>query len=132
MGHTNKNDVINTGCVEWTLSMFTKAQQDLDAANNELKFCDDKTQDIMHELELVDHTYHERGRLTTELVTIRKRRRIAKDTIETLLPLTTWILNNTKPVNALKGVLGEMRKIDDKHADRMYYKRTDEKGKAIK
>ncbi len=112
--------------------MFNQAQQEYAEASNELKYCEDKTQDIIHELELVKHTYAERGRLTDELIEIRKRRRIAKNATELLLPLTTWFLNQQKSCNALRNVLGDMRKIETKHANRLYYKRADDKGEIIK
>lgn len=110
-----------TTTLEQILTQFRDAESALSMAHTELKQCDDRTQDILHDLELNDHTYHERGKLTTELVEIRRRRRVAKDTIELLNPLCTWLTNNSKSIHMLESVLGEMRKIDVKHANRMYF-----------
>ena len=107
--------------LEQVLTQFREAESALSMAHTELKQCDDRTQDILHDLELNDHTYHERGKLTTELVEIRRRRRVAKDTIELLNPLCTWLTNNSKPIHMLESVLGEMRKIDTKRANRQYW-----------
>lgn len=107
--------------LERILTQFRDAESALSMAHTELKQCDDRTQDILHDLELNDHTYHERGKLTTELVEIRRRRRVAKDTIELLNPLCTWLTNNSKQIHMLESVLGEMRKIDTKRDNRQYW-----------
>lgn len=107
--------------LERILTQFRDAESALSMAHTELKQCDDRTQDILHDLELNNHTYHERGKLTTELVEIRRRRRVAKDTIELLNPLCTWLTNNSKQIHMLESVLGEMRKIDVRHESRMYW-----------
>lgn len=110
-----------TQWLDQVLTQFRDAESALSIAHTELKQCDDRTRDILHDLELNDHTYHERGKLTTELVEIRRRRRVAKDTIELLNPLCTWLTNNSKQIHMLESVLGEMRKIDVRHENRMYW-----------
>ena len=107
--------------LERILSQLRDAESALSMAHTELKQCDDKTQDILHDLELNEHTYHERGKLTNELVEIRKRRRVAKDTIEILTPLHEWASTQSHALRQLESVLGEMRKIDTRHVNRQYW-----------
>lgn len=106
------------------LGRLRDAETDFSSAQTELKYCDDRTQDILHDLELNEHTYHERGKLTTELVDIRKRRRVAKDTIEILTPLHEWANIQSVALHKLESVLGEMRKIDTRRENRMYWPKT--------
>lgn len=110
-----------TTTLDRILTQLRDAESALSSAQTELKHCDDRTQDILHDLELNDHTYHERGKLTNELVDIRKRRRVAKDTIEILTPLHEWA---NVALHKLESVLGEMRKIDTKRANRQYWPKT--------
>ena len=103
------------------LAHLREAESALSSMQTELKYCDDRTQDILHDLELNEHTYHERGKLTNELIDIRKRRRVAKDTIEILTPLHEWANTQSRALRQLESVLGEMRKIDVKRVNRMYW-----------
>lgn len=112
---------MDTHGLERILDGFKAAEDEYSSAQAEQKWCDERTQDLLHDLELNHHSYHERGKIATELVTIRQRRRIAKDKIELLLPLCAWMTNNTKSINQLKGVLGDMRKIDVKIKNRLYW-----------
>lgn len=122
---------IATKDIESVLDLFRKARAELNAANDELKYCDDKTQDYLHELELVGHTYHERGRIAKELAELRQNRRMAKDRIELVTPIVNWAVQYKSAIDGLQRILGEMRKIDEKHANRVYFYRADEKGKMI-
>ncbi len=97
-------------------------------AQDELNYCDKKTQDVLHELELCELTYHERARAATELRKIRQRRRAAKDIIDTVTPLINWMSCQTAAINMLKKYLGEMRKAESKTEGRVYYKRVHDTG----
>ena len=123
--------MITTKDIENVLELFRRAKIELNRANDELKYCDDKTQDYLHELELVDHTYHERGRIAKELAELRQKRRAAKDRIELVTPVVNWSLQYKSSIDALRRVLGDVRKIDEKQTNRMYFYRADEKGKTI-
>ena len=119
-GNENK-----TECIDEILKFLESAVKERDAHYTTMHWCEDKTQDIMHELELLPNNYHERARLATELAEVRQRRRAAKDMYERLTPLVEWCDKQRAAVNALTRVLGEMRKIDEKQANRLYYKRAD-------
>lgn len=84
---------------------------------------DKETQDILHKLELDNLHYKERAVLATQLQKIRKERRIMKDEVEELAAFIEWINNNTTAINKLKEVLGETRKQENYHANRVYHPR---------
>lgn len=119
------NDANKTECVECILSFINAAIKEREMHLGIVKYCEDKTQDIMHELELVDHTYHERAKLAQELAEVRQQRRVSKNICEILAPLVTWCEKEQSAINGLKRVLGDMRKIDERRDNRLYYKRAD-------
>lgn len=122
---------VTSKSVEDTLNMFAQAGESLKMAQDELDYCDKKTQDLLHEIELCEWTYHERARAAIELRMIRQRRRAAKDIIDTLTPLISWIDSQTNSVNQLKQCLGSMRKAESKMEGRVYYKRAAVAGEKI-
>ena len=85
---------------------------------------DDTTQDIMHCLEFEEHTYHEFAQLSKELAEIRKQRRMAKDTIAVLKPVLDWADKNTSVIRELEGLLGVVRKNEQKLNNRLYTPKT--------
>ena len=91
----------------------------------EQRECEDKQNDILHDLELVEHTHNERGRIAKDLAEIRRKRRTAKDHYELLQPLVSWAAQYQNAIHALERVLGDMRKIEEKQKNRIYRKRTD-------
>lgn len=122
---------IGTSDVELIVKILTNAADQLRIAEQELDYCDKKTQDLLHELELVNHSYHENARLCIELKDIRKRRRFAKETIDLLTPVVTWKNEQSGAINRLNKVIGEMRKVDEKRKNAVYYYRADDAGKMI-
>lgn len=122
---------ISTKDIEDILALIREAPRELATATEEAKYLDDKQQDILHELELVEHSYHEQARLAKSLRELRQRRRIFKDTIERLIPFVNWLEDNKRAIDGLKRVLGDMRKIDNRQDNRVYYYRADDKGKTI-
>ena len=122
---------VTSKSVEDTLNMFAQAGESLKMAQDELDYCDKKTQDLLHEIELCEWTYHERARAAIELRMIRQRRRAAKDSIDTLTPLISWIDSQINSVNQLKQCLGAMRKAESKMEGRVYYKRAAVAGEKI-
>ena len=85
---------------------------------------DDITQDIMHSLELEDHTYHEYAQLSKELSEVRKKRRMAKDTLAVLKPVLDWYEKNTQVIKDLENLLGVVRKSEQKFNNRIYTPKT--------
>lgn len=100
-----------------TEQMYKMACDNEQEANNE-------TQDILHSIELEEHTYNEMARLARKLREIRQRRRIAKDLITQASPVCEWAENNRQIVKGLEQLLGAVRK-EEKRADgRTYTPRT--------
>lgn len=126
------NQMIATKDVETILGIINQADLDFGYANTVIRECDEETQDILHDLELVPHTHNERGRLAKRLAEVRKIRREAKDAAETLNPFVDWVVDNPHAVNRLKETLGAMRKRDILHTNRVYFRRAGEnKGEMI-
>ncbi|CCY68993.1 putative uncharacterized protein [Clostridium sp. CAG:678] len=80
------------------------------------------TQDYLHELELSNLNYAEREKIATKLRNVRRERRKAKDYIEICEPLEEFIHNgnNQKFIGKLKEVLGQVRKLEKSHRNRIY------------
>ena len=87
---------------------------------------DKLTQDILHKMELGDLKYEERAKLATRLQTNRRDRRHYKDKAEELAPLADFINKpeTQRTINLLKNVLGEVRKAEKSHENRVYIPRT--------
>lgn len=119
---------VTSKSVEDMLNIFVQASESLKMAQDELDYCDKKTQDLLHEIELCQQTYHERAQMAVALRDIRQRRRAAKDIIEVATPFVAWISSQTNAVNQLKQCLGAMRKAESKMEGRVYCKRACESG----
>lgn len=84
-----------------------------------------ETQDVLHCMELEEHTYHETARLGRKLVEIRQRRRAAKNIVLKTQPVHDWISANQKVIGELQRVLGSVRKEERKQENPVYFPRTD-------
>jgi len=100
-----------------------------DEANNNaiwtLDYCNGREDDILHELELKDLTYHQQAKLAKELTDIRRKRRDAKNQIALLEPFLDWKANYRKAINDLSGVIGKMRAAADRQKNMVYHSRID-------
>lgn len=123
--------MITSKDVENVLWVLKEAEEESVLAYDEQKACEDKQTDILHEFELVDLSHNARGHLGKSLAEVRRQRRIAKDTCELLKPLCEWIATSQVSISALKRVLGDMRKIEEKQANRIYRRKADGKGEII-
>ena len=97
----------------------------------ELSYCDKKQEDILHEMELVDHKYHDVAKLGVELTDIRRRRRAAKNAIDLLDPIIKWRQEQAGPLTKLQTVLGTMRKLEERQNNLIYHKKTGDEGDII-
>lgn len=80
----------------------------------------DETQDILHSLELGEHSYHDQAHLAAKLREVRKNRRAAKDLITQTTPIVEWVEHNRGIIKGLEQVLGKVRK-EEKNADGRIY-----------
>lgn len=95
-----------------------------DYAVNEVKHCDDQTQDILHKLELEDIKYKERAKYATMLQRIRRERRELKDEVLLKTPIVQWGKSHIKELNELDRLLGEVRKLEKACNIRSYKNKT--------
>lgn len=84
-----------------------------------------KILDLLHEIELVPHNAFDMVKIYKQLRESRKQRRLAKDSIQELTPLVTWVEDNKKEIEALKRTLGDVRKVEKMEDGRIYLYRTE-------
>lgn len=82
------------------------------------------TNDILHNLELLEHDDGEVLSLGRDLIEARRKRRGAKDTIGESAPVLAWIEENRITVKSLERLLGEVRKAERSMENRIYFPRT--------
>lgn len=107
------------------------AEKQLKMAETELEYCDNKTQDILHELELVEHGRREMANIAREMTEIRRRRRVAKNVIELVTPIVEWKNQQSGALIKLANAIGKMKQAKEHQNSRSYEVRTDESGKTI-
>lgn len=78
------------------------------------------TQDILHDIELRDHTYHEYAKLSKDLRVARQDRRKAKDMMSAGAPVLDWISHNRDKIKEMERLLGDVRKAE-RYADGRIY-----------
>lgn len=111
------------------ISSFCKAIDDarLDYAWNydQVNKMDKLTQDYLHMLELDDLDYRKRAKVATQISKCRQLRRAHKDTVEILEPLIFFFgtEKGKQLVNLSKEILGQMRKLEDRMENRIYFPR---------
>ena len=104
---------------------FCRSCQELNriAASNETDL-DNKTQDILHNIELNDNYPDDYVLQGLALREIRKRRREAKDIQRIMTPIVQWTDQNQKTINELERLLGAVRKAEKSTTGRTYMNRT--------
>ncbi len=115
--------------IESFLDFIREANTQLNIAVMVEQETNDQTQDILHRLELQEHTYHEYATHSKELKKIRKERREAKDTIACLTPIVTWADENKSVIKGLEQLLGVVRKAERSTEQRIYTPRGKSNGK---
>lgn len=111
--------------LEGFLDSIREAQAQYNIAVTAEHEADDKTQDILHSLELEKNSYHDGARLSRALTKVRQDRREAKDTCQRLKPLVDWAGQNPKTVRALEQLLGNLRRAEKSLDNRFYRPKTD-------
>jgi hypothetical protein len=131
--------------IEAFLNFYQASKTDYLYAQEQLKKCQDYTQDILHSLELDNLSYSDRCKLMTKLTACRKDRRYWKDQVEELEPLVSVfsitadtahkkaeVERNAKVINLLREALGQTRRQENYHKDRKYTPRIFTKAEATK
>lgn len=86
---------------------------------------DNRTQDILHNIELDENYPDDYIYQGFALRDVRKKRRKAKDTKAITEPVVLWVSQNKKTINELEKLLGSVRKAEKKTVGRSYINRTD-------
>lgn len=110
--------------IEDFLAFLRECEQQFYMAQAEEIEQNDITQDILHSLELQEHSYHELASLSKELAQSRKKRREAKDILSTTSPVLNWMENNRKIIKDLENLLGSARKAERSTENRIYTPRS--------
>mgnify|MGYP006923229934 CR=1 FL=1 len=107
------------------ISMLTEAQKDYVWNSQEVKRCDQLTQDFLHSLELDGLDYEGRAKVATQLALCRKERREHKDMVISLEPLAQFVESEKgkQMLNLMREALGKTRKIEQYMESRAYYNR---------
>lgn len=106
--------------IEKFLAFFRECEQKYNMAVEDEEEMNRITQDILHEIELEDHDYHQYAKISKELKETRKKRREAKDSIRVLLPIVNWAENNASTIKNIEKLLGDVRKAEKSLENRAY------------
>ena len=106
--------------VDGFLSFLREARQEnAMAADAELE-ANNKTQDILHALELEEHSDEEALALARELGQVRRERRRAKDVREATEPVLAWADSSSAEIRRLERLLGDVRRVEKGQQNRVY------------
>lgn len=114
---------ISTGISNF-LDYIRSTQSQYRMAEAEAREADDTTQDILHSLELGEHSYHEYAQLSKQLKKVREQRRRGKDTAVVTAQIVDWAEKNASVIKDLEKLLGEVRKSEKNFANRLYTPKT--------
>lgn len=117
--------------IENFLDFLREAQQEYNIAVSGEQEANDRTQDILHTLELEDNKYHDCARLAVALREVRQERRMAKDKKQQLQPIIDWADANMKVIKNMEQLLGAVRKAEKSLEGRFYKPKTDAVEKAL-
>jgi hypothetical protein len=114
--------------LESIIKALDRVRPDYEFCYEQVGLCEKKQSDILHELEIENLTQNERNKRATKLRDVRRERRRNKDAMELNERLYVYLTgqDGTRMLNQLKNILGEMRRIEEKHRTRTYRKRVKE------
>ena len=107
------------------LNFITEAKSQYTFCSDEVNNQDKLTQDDLHSLELDNLKCGERSKLATKLAINRKDRRYYKDRVEELEPIVKFFEEpqHKKVLDKLTQALGQTRRAESYHKDRVYVPR---------
>lgn len=107
------------------LNFITEAKSQYNFCSEEVNNQDKLTQDYLHSLELDNLKCGERSKLATKLAINRKDRRYYKDRVEELEPIVKFFEEpqHKKVLDKLTQALGQTRRAESYHKDRVYVPR---------
>ena len=104
------------------LKFLEGIEKDYNWALEEESKADAESQDRLHQLELLDFSYHDHARIARQLKECRIRRRMMKDTIQVYTPIVEFIESDKGKmlISQLQQVLGKVRKEERRLEERTY------------
>ena len=113
----------------YIISFLRKVRTTYFQCREQLSVYDKKTSDFNHALELEDLNYSERAKLATQQRKNLIERRKCKDIIYEYQPLAELLdsKEGTRCLNLLSEALGQVRKQERLHENRVYHKRVSDK-----
>jgi hypothetical protein len=104
------------------LKFLERVEKDYAWALQEESKADAESQDRLHQLELLDFSYHDQARIARQLKECRIRRRSMKDTILVCTPIVEFIESEKGKmlISQLQQVLGRVRKEERRLEERTY------------
>lgn len=102
----------NSKRIEEFLAFLRDAEQEYRMAEADEQEANAETQDLLHSLELEEHTYNEYAKLSKEMKEIRKKRRAAKNKMAECLPVLEWVEQNRAVMKSIERLLGDVRKAE--------------------
>ncbi|MCL1995003.1 MAG: hypothetical protein FWG63_02265 [Defluviitaleaceae bacterium] len=108
------------------LNWFSSIEVEYTQAQENQREADKKQQDVLHKIEIdISYDDHEELMKAAHLLKfIREERRCAKDKMANLFPIKNWAEKNKKVINELKGLLGQVRKVEKEFENRNYNNRS--------
>lgn len=106
------------------LLLVQRAKEGYPTEEENVVFCDNQTQDILHELELVPHSASQIMKLAKQLSATRQERRLSKNNLELLHPIVEWVNKHKNAINDLKDALAEVAIKEEALQNREYRYRT--------
>ena len=104
------------------LKFLERVEKDYAWALQEESKADAESQDRLHQLELLDFSYHDQARIARQLKECRIRRRSMKDTILLYTPIVEFLESEKGKmlIGQLQQVLGKVRKEERRLEERTY------------
>lgn len=109
-------------------SFLKEAKLYYQLATDNVSYCDKREQDLLHELEIENLSYHEIARKGVELKKVRESRREAKNAVEIYRTLNTFLSDGKTAaiLSQLKSVIGKTENMEKAIAKRKYKPRVSE------
>ena len=115
LGCFSVNDAAQIG------EIILESQAQARLAQSELEECNKKQEDLLHTLELSNLGARELTKVARELRDVRRKRRIAKNTLELVRPLNEWADSYGSAINRLYNTIGKMRRIVKEQSTAVYH-----------
>lgn len=106
--------------------ILQEARRQNTLAINDLKYCEDRQNDLLHEIEFGSANRQHLGKVARELRDIRIRRRNAKNMIKIVKPIIDWSEKSDNIRNGLYKAIGDTKRIDSELRSMKYTFKTEE------